>query len=99
MCNRKECYSRYEQFTEERHCLQENMEGVLVLSGPLGSQASEASIATSFRESVESDVPAKTNGIRKKPSLRGTLHQLLFILRGNGKSHCGIGREISAYWR
>lgn len=50
------------------------MEEVLVLMGPLGARASEASIVASVQESVESDLPAETNGIREKPSLRGRLH-------------------------
>lgn len=46
------------------------MEGLLVLSGPLGSQASEASIAASLQEStVESDFSAKIIKIKRKPSL------------------------------
>ena len=53
------------------------MEGLLVLSGPLGSQASEASIAASLQEStVESDFSAKINKIKRKPSLRYRFHQL-----------------------
>lgn len=43
------------------------MEEVLVLTGPLGARPSETSIAASVGESVESDLPAQTNGIREKP--------------------------------
>lgn len=44
------------------------MEEVFVLIGPLGPQASEASIVASVQESVESDFPAIANVIRGKPS-------------------------------
>ena len=50
-CCRKKCYSRSEQFDDERQCLEEHMEEVLVLTGPLGVQASEASVETSVPES------------------------------------------------
>lgn len=40
------------------------MEKVLGLSGPLGAQASEASVEASVQESIESDLPAETNGIK-----------------------------------
>ena len=77
------------------------MEGLLVLSGPLGSQASEASIAASLQEStVESDFSAKINKIKRKPSLRYRFHQLSrSVARGSGKSHCHIGLKIPAFWR
>lgn len=49
------------------------MDEAFVLVGPLGARSSEASVEASVQESVESDLPAKTNGIRKNPSPRGRL--------------------------
>jgi hypothetical protein len=74
------------------------MEEELVLTGSLGAQASEASIAASVQESVEGNFLAETNGIRHKPSLIGRFHEFSHSVTGDsGKSHCGIGLKISAY--
>lgn len=77
------------------------MEEVFVLIGPPGRQASEASIAASVQESVESDFPAIANVIREKPFLAGRFHRLSnSVTRGGGRATvvC-IGLQIPAYRR
>lgn len=49
ICSRKKCYSRSEQFSGERHCLQEHMEGVLVLPGPVGSRLQKHQLQFQFK--------------------------------------------------